>query len=194
MRKNRMAVGMMLFVSLTAMSANALYFHNELVAANKQVDETKALVETLRKENTNLHQEYQILQTSKEDLIKKLDEAKGQIDNMKKAGCWYIQEGIATAYSPNDNRSGIEAEGAGHLTSVGLTPGDGIIAVDPKRIPYGSKMKVLFADGTSYEGIAGDTGGALRSDSRNHVDIYKDTYAETEKFGVKNVTILWQPK
>ena len=194
MRKNRIALGMMLFASLAAMGALASHFHHRLEEANNQVDETKALVETLRKENTNLHQEYQRLQTSKEDLIKELNEAEGQIDNMKKAGCWYIQEGIATAYSPNDNRSGIEAEGAGHLTSVGLTPGDGIIAVDPKKIPYGSRVKVLFADGTRYEGIAGDTGGALRSDSRNHVDIYKDTYAETEEFGVKNVTILWQPR
>lgn len=108
-------------------------------------------------------------------------------------GNWAMVEGIATAYSPLDNRSGICAEGDPNVTSTGIPPGHGVIAVDPSRIPYDSEILVIYPDGTKYYGISGDTGGALRDDPVTHIDIYKSSYEEAMSHGEQNVIILWRP-
>lgn len=107
---------------------------------------------------------------------------------------WKISKAVATAYSPFDNQSGIEAEGDGKLTSIGLTPGPNIIAVDPKKIPYGSEIIILFPNGTRLRGIAGDTGGALRAADYILLDVFKYTYKEACAFGRKDVTVLWRSR
>src|SRR5690606_9253596 len=45
-----------------------------------------------------------------------------------------------TAYSPYDNVSGMENDGNPNKTATGTKPRPGTIAVDPKVIPYGSKI------------------------------------------------------
>lgn len=107
---------------------------------------------------------------------------------------WISMDGIATAYSPLDNVNGIEADADGNTTSIGLQPGPNIIAVDPERIPYGSEMVVIYPNGSILKGIAGDTGGALRSDSRLHIDIFKYTFVEACAHGIVPVQILWKVK
>ena len=59
-----------------------------------------------------------------------------------------------TAYAPHDNKSGICALNNNPRTSLGQVPNRGIIAVDPQRIPYGSKV---FIPDIGIV-IAGDTG------------------------------------
>lgn len=105
---------------------------------------------------------------------------------------WFVGEGKATAYSPWDNQNGIEADGDGRHTSIGLHSGPGVIAVDPKRIPYNSRMIVVYQDGTVETGIAGDTGGALRASRGLHIDMFRKTYDQAVNHGVKPVLILWQ--
>lgn len=53
----------------------------------------------------------------------------------------------------------------GSITSLGKSPTYGIVAVDPKVIPYGTKMFICSPDGSFVYGyaIAGDTGGAMRA-------------------------------
>lgn len=116
-----------------------------------------------------------------------------QMNSLIDKGSWSLRNGIATAYSPFDNINGIEADANPTKTSIGLLPGAGIIAVDPKRIPYKSEMMVVYADGRVYKGIAGDTGGALRNSKKYHVDIFKQTFTQANKHGVQNVMILWKP-
>lgn len=128
------------------------------------------------------------------DRIKTLEAENKALQNSLLNSGWCMANGKSTAYSPHDNQSGIEAEGDGKVTSTGIAPGDGIIAVDPTRIPYGSEMVVVYDDGTVYKGIAGDTGGAMRQSRGLLIDIYKDTYKETVEYGTKSVLIFWKVK
>ena len=83
------------------------------------------------------------------------------------------------------------AENGGYSkTAYGLTPGYGIVAVDPKVIPLGTKLYIESSDGGKSwvygYCIAGDTGGAIKG---NKVDLCFNTKAECIKFGRKTATV-----
>ena len=90
-----------------------------------------------------------------------------------------------TAYSPLDNKSGISADNNPNITSCGTNPSRGTIAVDPSRIPYGTK---IYIPGYG-NGVAEDTGGALREYEGIAIDICVDTYEEAMKWGVKHIDV-----
>ena len=82
-----------------------------------------------------------------------------------------IIRGEATAYCIPDG-----------ITSVGLPVGVGIVAVDPKIIPYGSLLYIETANHLYGYGIAGDTGGAMLS-GRVLTDLYMDTIEDCSLVG-----------
>ncbi len=91
----------------------------------------------------------------------------------------------ATAYDPSP------ATNAGYTkTAYGLTPQYGVVAVDPKVIPLGTKLYIESSDGGASwvygYCIAGDTGGAIKG---NKVDLCFNTKAECKKFGRKTATV-----
>ncbi|MCZ7663576.1 MAG: 3D domain-containing protein [Thermoleophilia bacterium] len=67
-------------------------------------------------------------------------------------------------------------------TATGVPVGPGIIAVDPRVIPLGTR---LYVPGYG-EGIAADTGGAVKG---AFIDVWLPTEAEAEAWGVKYLTI-----
>ena len=79
------------------------------------------------------------------------------------------------------------AEGrVGAVTATGAPAKVGNIAVDPKVIPYNSKLYIVSKDGTSWTygfAVAADCGGNIKG---NTVDLYYDTKAECFAFGVKS--------
>lgn len=79
-----------------------------------------------------------------------------------------------TAYDPK----GCEPFNDG-VTSIGLPVGDGIFAVDPKKIPYGS---LLYIPKISKYGIAGDTGFAMRNSSKA-LDVFIPVRKDALAFG-----------
>lgn len=81
---------------------------------------------------------------------------------------------VATAYAPG--------AGAGYITATGARAGFGIIAVDPKVIPLGTK---IYVPGYGY-GIAADTGGAIKG---NRIDVCFNTRQEAINWGRRTVTI-----
>ena len=87
-------------------------------------------------------------------------------------------EGAATAYT-NDPQ-----------TSTGRKPQQGIVAVDPNEIPYGSELYIVSKDGQFVYGyaIAGDTGGFIYS-TNNIADLYMDTYDMCCEWGRRDVAI-----
>ncbi len=93
-----------------------------------------------------------------------------------------------TAYSPYDNVSGIENDGNPNVTATGTKPRSGTIAVDPKVIPYGSKIIIIYEDGTVEHGIAEDCGGLIKG---NIIDVFRQTYKETVKHGRREATVIW---
>lgn len=88
--------------------------------------------------------------------------------------------GSATAYTAS----------AGARTSTGARPVEGVtVAVNPKLIPYGSRILVESTDGSfKREFTAQDTGGALRKGSAV-VDIFMNSNSSCKQFGRKNVKV-----
>ena len=86
--------------------------------------------------------------------------------------------GIASAYS------------GGGITSTGKSVRTGYVAVDPKEIPYGTKMYIRCKDGSYIYGyaVAQDTGGFTKTTNRI-VDLYFNTKSECIRFGLRDVDI-----
>ena len=93
-----------------------------------------------------------------------------------------------TAYSPYDNVSGMCNDGNPNVTATGTKPRPGTIAVDPKVIPYGSKIIIIYKDGTVEYGIAEDCGGLIKG---NVIDVFRQTYKEAVKHGRREATVIW---
>ncbi len=91
--------------------------------------------------------------------------------------------GQCTAYT---NDRGL----CGKYTSTGRVAAVGVVAVDPRVIPYGTELYIVSADGSVVYGyaIAGDTGGALTS-GRVLVDLFMDTYEDCMQFGRRNMNV-----
>ena len=78
---------------------------------------------------------------------------------------------LATAYTHTGNR-----------TATGTMPRVGVVAVDPKVIPLGTR---LYIDGYGFA-RAEDTGGAIKGDK---IDLFLDTSEEAKRFGRRWVTV-----
>ena len=78
----------------------------------------------------------------------------------------------------------------GARTATGRKAQYGHIAVDPKVIPYGTKLYIASPNGKTVYGyaIAADTGGAMLS-GRILADLYYDTKRECVNFGVRNMRL-----
>ena len=89
----------------------------------------------------------------------------------------------ATGYTHTD-------AGCDMTTATGTTVHYGTVAVDPRFIPYGTRMLILSHDGERYYGIATaeDCGGAIK---RDRMDLYFPTYRECIEFGRRRCTIYF---
>ncbi len=87
----------------------------------------------------------------------------------------------ATAYTYTGNRC-----------STGVYPQPGYIAVNPKVIPYGTKMYIVSADGRYKYGyaVAADTGGFIKKRPTN-VDLFMASQAACVAFGRRDVYIYF---
>lgn len=75
---------------------------------------------------------------------------------------------------------------AGALCSTGRVARVGVVAVDPKYIPYGTEMFIMSADGSFVYGmaVAGDCGGAI---DNYDVDLYMNSRSTCLQFGRRDV-------
>lgn len=78
----------------------------------------------------------------------------------------------------------------GSICSTGAPAMPGRVAVDPREIPYGTKMYIVSSDGKWNYGycIASDTGGFIYN-SNTVVDLYIRGYSTCRSFGRRNVDI-----
>lgn len=92
----------------------------------------------------------------------------------------------ATAYDASPADNGIWAG----KTSTGMPLVYGVVAVDPKVIPYGTKMYIESVDGQYKYGyaIAGDCGGAIKG---KRVDLFFDSRSTCYSFGRRDVKIYF---
>ena len=89
----------------------------------------------------------------------------------------------ATAYTHTD-------EGCDMITATGTTVHWGTVAVDPSRIPYGTRMFIISNDGSYVYGIATaeDCGGDIKGD---RMDLYMPTYQQCREFGRRRCTLYF---
>ena len=94
-----------------------------------------------------------------------------------------VEEFKATAYNNAD-------PGCTIYTAIGTLCRVGAIAVDPKVIPYGTRMYIVTNDGQYVYGIATaeDCGKSIKG---NRVDLYFDTVDECLTFGVRNCQVYF---
>ena len=80
--------------------------------------------------------------------------------------------------------------GVDFITATGTTVHQGTVAVDPKVIPYGTRMFIVTNDGEYVYGLstAEDCGGGVNG---NHVDLYFPTVDSCFQFGVRECTIYF---
>lgn len=78
----------------------------------------------------------------------------------------------------------------GNNCSTGVAPQPGYIAVNPKVIPYGTKMYIKSSDGKYIYGyaVAADTGGFIKKYPTG-VDLFMATRSDCVNFGVRTVEI-----
>lgn len=78
----------------------------------------------------------------------------------------------------------------GAKTASGRTAQVGYVAVDPKIIPYGTKLYIASTNGKRVYGyaVAADTGTALL-DGRIMVDLFFDSYQASCNWGIQQVNI-----
>ena len=90
----------------------------------------------------------------------------------------YVIQCEATAYDLSPEENG----GYGGQTATGVPLDKGVIAVDPKVIPLGSRVYVEALDGSWSYGyaVAADTGGAIKG---KRVDLCFRTRSECIQFG-----------
>ncbi|BBB93055.1 MAG TPA: 3D domain-containing protein [Methylomusa anaerophila] len=93
-----------------------------------------------------------------------------------------VLNAVATAYAPGPHDNGKW----GNLTHIGTQVRPGVIAVDPRVIPLGTKLYIEFANGQGMYGVAEDTGGAIKG---NRIDIAMWTVKEAYKFGIQDVKV-----
>lgn len=89
----------------------------------------------------------------------------------------------ATAYTHTD-------AGCNMLTATESTVHVGTVAVDPRFIPYGTRMFIMASDGSYIYGIseAEDCGGDIVGD---RVDLYLPTFQDCMEFGRRDCTVYF---
>lgn len=89
----------------------------------------------------------------------------------------------ASAYSHMDR-------GCSSITATGKEVHWGTVAVNPNKIPYGTRMFITSSDGSFVYGIAcaEDFGGYT---SENKIDLYMPTYNECIQFGRQECTVYF---
>lgn len=89
----------------------------------------------------------------------------------------------ATAYTHTD-------AGCDRFTATGTTVHWGTVAVDPRYIPYGTRMFIMASDGSYIYGlaVAEDCGGDIKGD---RIDLYMPTFEQCMEFGRRRCTIYF---
>ena len=142
----------------------------EVVNTERKNDELLHEYEELRRMYDFMLQDNILLVRENQELRKELEE---------------IGEGISatiTRYAPLDPsaKEGMCYSGDPTVTATGMATGPNVVAVDPDRIPYGTRLRI---EGFDREFIAGDTGQAMRQAEGILIDVFSPTRSKALEFG-----------
>jgi 3D (Asp-Asp-Asp) domain-containing protein len=138
---------------------------NVIQAANtelrQQIEYHKTMHEELQEQYNGLMDQNRSLQQEVDDLKEQLEQAK-ENQWLSFRATYYDAYEPSTGKKPGDPGFGITR--SGRPVTEGVT-----IAVDPKVIPLGSWVEIMYPDGTIERRRADDTGGLIKG---RRIDIY----------------------
>jgi len=117
----------------------------------------------------NDHIDSFLVKTETEIVIEKKPVYVTEVKEIEKETEWFYF--VATGYSAND-----PLQGTNNITATGKEIKKGMIAVDSKIIPLGTRIEIK--DMGVF--VAEDTGGKIKG---NRIDIYFETKEEAKEFG-----------
>lgn len=132
-------------------------------------------MEILEKEIEKLENRKDFLIDERDRLYEDLQEKDKRIKELEEIKLFTME---ATAYTDDYASQGPWVG----QTATGMKPQVGVVAVDPRVIPLGTK---LYIEGYG-EAIAGDTGGAIKG---NRIDLFFNTRGECMRFGRKKLRV-----
>ncbi|WP_332606844.1 3D domain-containing protein [Bacillus spizizenii] len=112
------------------------------------------------------------------------NESINENSNAKKPAWQTFEASAYTADCP-EGCSGVTATGL-DVTGTIYHAGKRIIAVDPSVIALGSTVEIKQADGTTFEAVAQDTGGAIKGAK---IDVLVAGEADAVQFGRQSVQV-----
>lgn len=161
-------------VSYTEKTVNGVSKGKNVVATKMLKEPVQAVkVVGTKKSPYRLSTEINDISTLKVPMTIKIDKNGNPINYKKKVTV------RATAYTYTGNNC-----------STGVAPQPGYIAVNPKVIPYGTKMYIKSPDGKIIYGyaVAADTGGFIRNHPTG-IDLFMTTEGACRNFGVRQMEI-----
>lgn len=152
----------------------------------KEIKETRARIEAEEQQLLESMEKNKILlekvKGEKAEIQNLLSEIKKRIAQIQPSGLTLVGEWdmIATAYHAF-GKGGNDINGNG-ITAIGLRTRKGIVAVDPRVIPLGTK---LYIPGYG-EALAADTGGWIKG---SRIDLCFESLGECFRFGRRKIKI-----
>lgn len=145
-------------------------------------------------ELTRLQHEMQLYTAKHEDLKIKYEDLSERHERIQRIFSdlglenMYAMEVTATAYAPSDNKSGICADEDPTITATGTPAVPGVVAVNPKVIPFGSRVYVQSRGWLRAE----DSGANIRK-RKDLIDILVESHDEAVTLGNEKTNILIIP-
>ena len=150
--------------------------HQQINSLEEILKDREDEIKTLKQDLNQSNQENERLNQDILEKDKIIKESESRIKELEKVKIISME---ATAYTDDITSQG---KWVGQ-TATGMKPQVGVVAVDPKVIPLGTK---LYVEGYG-EAIAGDTGGAIKG---NRIDLFMATRGQAMKYGRrKNVKV-----
>lgn len=169
MKVIRAVILIVVILGLTHLISHISKLNDNIVNLKGFVEQLEVDKQLLEKEVNRLHFKYEDCKRSK----KSIEPSRGSYSRGRLLGTFE-----ATAYTDD-----VESQGKWiGQTASGMKPQVGVIAVDPKVIPLGTK---LYVEGYG-NAIAGDTGGAIKG---KRLDLFMNTNEECYAWGRKKVKV-----
>ena len=158
-----------------------LYVANESIdAAKKELKASKENIIGLKEELDAAHNELDAANKERDIAIENLETVNTTLDELKKSEYKFVYMGdFKITHYCNEKFSHVCGYGDG-LTAIGTKVKPGYtIAVDPKVIPYGTKV---YIEGYGWR-VAEDCGGGVDD---NHIDVAVNVHSEAMSMGVRH--------
>ena len=180
-------------VVMAVPTVTVINLKQELEESKKHQEQLTQEQEELRESHNQLREDHKVLKLKHLQLTKDYEELEihegrlqEELDTLKqRVEEFEIFEFEATGYAPYDNKSGICNDGDPSTTATGTKPRHGVVAVNPKVIPYGTKFYVQGYGWVTAE----DTGGAIRR-REDLIDLFFDTHDEAYAWGRRKIKVV----